>query len=85
MEQTMETINQKDTSGKQTGLWKGYHSNGKLHYEGNYESGNKTGLWKGYHSNGNISWEGVYENGKQTGLWKWYYSNGELKEIIYYS
>jgi antitoxin component YwqK of YwqJK toxin-antitoxin module len=46
MKQILETINQRNKSGKEIGLWKWYYSNGKLHYEGNYKSGNRTGLWK---------------------------------------
>ncbi len=44
-----------DEAGKQTGLWKRYHSNGRLLDVGEYEAGHKVGEWKHYDADGTLS------------------------------
>jgi antitoxin component YwqK of YwqJK toxin-antitoxin module len=55
MKQTNENHNLKDISGKETGLWKDYYSNGNLYCEGNYESGKVFGFWKYYDDSGELT------------------------------
>ena len=80
-----ELINQRDSNGERTGLWKDcYWSNRNLWSEGNFVDGKKTGLWKYYYINGNLQWEGNFVDGKDTGLWKYYNREGQLNKLISY-
>ncbi len=65
-----ETDSYKITGGMQTGKWKGYHSNGKLAWEGELMMGKKQGQWKHYDENGKLVAEGEYKMNKKTGIWK---------------
>ena len=61
------------------GIWKFYHSNGKLQAECNYLNGKLQGLYKSYFENGVLESEDNYLNGEREGLCKFYYENGTFK------
>lgn len=46
------------------GLWKYYYSNGKLHYQGNYERNFRSGEWKFYGDDGELQIIRNYKDGK---------------------
>ncbi len=60
----------KITQGMKQGLWKGYHSNGKLAWEGELLMGKKNSHWKEYDETGKLIAEGDYNMDKKTGFWK---------------
>lgn len=83
-----EKNNQCDSKGLRTGLWKRYHQNGNLMWEGFFKRGGRHGLWIEYYSNNTIEFTGYYKNNIRTGIWKWYYfsstNSGERWfEILY--
>ncbi len=43
-----EVINQMDANGKRTGLWKKYHQNNRIRYEGQFVAGKEIGSFKFY-------------------------------------
>lgn len=43
-----EKINQLDTKGRKTGVWKKYHSNNRIRYEGQFEADKEIGVFKYY-------------------------------------
>jgi antitoxin component YwqK of YwqJK toxin-antitoxin module len=68
-----------DEQGKQQGIWKEYHSNGKLKSKGEYKEGKRIGYWEFYHPEGTVEQKGKYDKkGRPQGEWKWYYENGQL-------
>ncbi len=51
--------------GKQEGVWKDYHDNGKLWSEGSYVKGEKEGTWKHYYRNGKFKESKYYIKGEE--------------------
>lgn len=49
-----QTINQKDSNGKKTGLWKNKYANDTLKSEGYYKAGKAIGLWTYYYETGEL-------------------------------
>ena len=47
-------VNQTDANGYKQGIWKKYHPNGELRYEGEFKDNQPVGEWKRYHGNGNL-------------------------------
>ncbi len=45
---SQEKINQLDSNGKKTGIWKKYYDNNKLRYEGQFEADKEVGVFKYY-------------------------------------
>ena len=43
-----EKINQLDSKGRKTGVWKKYHSNNRIRYEGQFEADKEIGVFKYY-------------------------------------
>lgn len=43
-----ENVNQFDANGKRTGIWKKYHTNKRIRYEGQFIAGKETGVFKFY-------------------------------------
>lgn len=43
-----ENINQLDAKGRKTGVWKKYHSNNRIRYEGQFEADKEVGVFKYY-------------------------------------
>jgi antitoxin component YwqK of YwqJK toxin-antitoxin module len=61
------------------GIWKYYHTNGKLEQEGKYNKyGRPTGVWKWYYESGNILREENYLDGKREGLLQEYKEDGKI-------
>jgi len=58
------------------GLFRAYHSNGKLASEGSYKDGQETGLWRDFHDNGQLAAEGNYVAGEEAGVWRYWDSDG---------
>ena len=71
-------INLFDENGNKHGYWEWYHTNGQLHYKGNYVNGNKHGYFESYWDNGELNYKGNYVNGKEHGYFEVYWSNGKL-------
>ena len=55
-----DNINKYNSEGKRDGLWKYYHDNGNIWYEGNYINSKEDGLWKEYNNNGDLIEEIFY-------------------------
>lgn len=72
----------KITEGLKQGIWKGYHPNGKLAWEGEFLMGKKHGKWKIYDEDGNLIEEGDYNMDKKTGTWK-ERKNGKFTVVEY--
>ncbi len=72
----------KITEGLKQGIWKGYHPNGKLAWEGELIMGKRNGKWKIYNEDGSLMGEGEYNMDKKTGFWK-EMVNGRLMTIEY--
>lgn len=72
----------KITEGMKQGVWKGYHPNGKISWEGELIMGKKNGKWKIYDENGNLIGEGDYNMDKKTGFWK-EMVNGRMTTVEY--
>ncbi len=66
--------------GLRTGLWKRWHSDGRLADSGHYVEDRYDGVWVGWYDNGVQSYRSEYDTGKGTGTWKWWHSNRQLKE-----
>jgi len=49
-----EKINQKDSEGREYGLWQSYWSNGKLWINGKYVQGEQKGLHLWYNEDGSL-------------------------------
>lgn len=47
-----QKINQTDDKGQKQGLWRKYHKNGRLDFEGEFKDGKPIGLFKYYYDNG---------------------------------
>lgn len=60
----------KFSEGMKQGIWKGYHPNGKLAWEGELIMNKKQGQWKIYDESGRVIGEGTYNMDKKTGYWK---------------
>lgn len=67
-----------------TGVWTGYHANGRVYEEGCYIRGIQMGKWIEYDENGNISEEGKYKNGDKDGTWKILANNGDSFVFVTY-
>ena len=50
----MTKSNQYNKNGKETGVWKFYHDNGKLRDIGKFKNGREIGVWKVYDRNGKL-------------------------------
>lgn len=60
----------KFSDGMKQGLWKGYHPNGNLAWEGELIMNKRQGLWKIYDESGKLVQEGSYNMDKKNGYWK---------------
>jgi len=68
-----------DTTGRQQGIWKEFHPDGKIKSQGEYINSKRIGEWVFYHNNEKIEQKGIYDrNGKAQGVWKWFYESGNL-------
>lgn len=68
-----------DTAGRQQGIWKEFHPDGKLKSLGEYVNSKRVGEWVFYHPNEKIEQKGKYDRkGKAQGSWKWFYESGNL-------
>ena len=68
-----------DTAGRQQGIWKEFHPDGKIKSQGEYINSKRIGEWVFYHNNEKIEQKGIYDrNGKAQGVWKWFYESGNL-------
>jgi serine/threonine protein kinase len=65
-------------NGLKEGLWREWHANEQLSYEGAYNDGNNEGLHKVWFENGQLAFEGAYKDGKKEGLHKVWFENGQL-------
>ena len=57
-----EVINQRDTAGKKTGVWKSFNERGNLEKEENFKKGIKEGIARYYDSNENLIQQVEYQN-----------------------
>ena len=69
---------------QQTGRWKYFHPNGKIHRIGKFMNDKANGFWKYYFENGQLSGKGKIINDENDGLWKWFYNNGNLYSEHFY-
>jgi antitoxin component YwqK of YwqJK toxin-antitoxin module len=65
-------------SGVQEGVWRTWHSNGRLYKEGEVKLGKEHGRYLEYFENGLLRYEYFYDSGKKTGLWRSWYENGNI-------
>ncbi len=65
-------------SGKLTGPYKAWYTNGLLQTEGYYKDNLPDSTWTYYFENGKIRMQGSLSSGKNTGLWSYYYESGNL-------
>lgn len=65
--------------GKKDGLYRRWHDNGQLEYEGNYKEGGRDGLWRVWYWNGQQLNESNNKDGKKDGLMRVWMINGQLK------
>ena len=70
--------------GKKNGTDKGWHSNGKLWYEGEYVENTKHGKWLFYSEDGTKKRESNYYLGLEHGYYKIYNEDGTLQEETEY-
>ncbi len=54
MAHAQETLNQMDDNGRKTGIWKGYHADGSLRYEGRFANDRPQGVFSYYDEAGRI-------------------------------
>ena len=72
-------------NGLKEGLWREWHANEQLSYEGAYNDGNKEGVHKEWHENGQLAFERTYKDGNQEGFThKQWDKNGQLVLNKYY-
>lgn len=69
--------------GEYDGIWKSWHSNGSVKFDGLYRNNLMEGLWIEGLPN-QIIHLGQYINGKKEGVWSSYYPNGILKKVAHY-
>jgi antitoxin component YwqK of YwqJK toxin-antitoxin module len=66
------------------GIFKSYHSDGKIWQEGIYINNKRNGIYKTYYKNGKLATEVNYIDDKMNGIYKTYDWNGQLdKEVNY--
>lgn len=76
-----DDINQYDANGKRTGVWKKYHTNKRIRYEGQFEAGKEVGVFKFYSalsSDHPISIK-TYEKNSAVAIVQFYTVNGVLE------
>jgi antitoxin component YwqK of YwqJK toxin-antitoxin module len=66
-------------NGKKTGLWKFYHSNGKLKEESHWNNDIKNGPSTEFFESGNKMLDANIINGKKSGLCTEWFENGQIK------
>jgi hypothetical protein len=66
------------------GAYVGYHRNGAVSTEGEYQQGREEGLWRDYHDNGWIACVGRYHQGREQGLWRFFDREGNEGEPLFY-
>ena len=66
------------------GTWKGYYSNGRLFYEGNFYQGYPHGKFLFYYDSGLLKEEQHYVNGIKERVWKKYNKEGNLFLVVLY-
>ncbi len=64
--------------GKQEGIWRTWHSNGRLYKEGELKHGTEHGRYLEYYETGILCYEYFYALGQKTGLWRSWYANGDI-------
>ena len=69
--------NKTDAKGKKQGLWKKYHKNGMLRYEGSFKDDNPVGVFKYYYDTGELQVK--MTNIGKNAYSNVYYETGELK------
>ncbi|MBK9593731.1 MAG: hypothetical protein IPO32_20330 [Crocinitomicaceae bacterium] len=72
--------NRKFCSGDEDGRWIGYHANGVIQYEGEYDKGMRVGKWKYYYENKKLFEEGSFVKDLQQGTWNYYFESGQLEK-----
>jgi len=65
-------------AGTQEGLWRTWHSNGRLYKEGSVKAGKEDGRYLEYHESGILRYEYFYDLGKKTGRWRSWYESGSI-------
>lgn len=59
----MKKENQYNAAGQKHGLFKEWHSNGKLFYEATYVNGKRHGIWHEFRNSGSLQWETTWIHG----------------------
>ena len=68
-----------DAKGRKQGVWKHYHSNGKLSNVTTYVNGKENGPFETYHYNGNLDAKGTHASGERyVGEFEDYFESGKL-------
>jgi len=75
--QQPDTINKVDEKGLKQGVWKKYHPNGIVRYEGQFKNDKPTGTFKHYDDKGKLSMK--VHHFPNTSYANMYYQTGELK------
>jgi antitoxin component YwqK of YwqJK toxin-antitoxin module len=73
---TLASVGQEDGEPVRHGAYRGWHVNGQMSAEGEYELGKPVGQFTWWHQNGQVSIRGGYANGKHSGEWQWWHPNG---------
>jgi len=76
----VQTKQQFDINGLQTGLGQEFYASGQPRKEANYLKGLLVGTFQEFHENGSPAVAGQYKNGKQSGEWTYYKTDGHSIE-----
>jgi len=77
--------NKTDEKGLKQGLWKQYHENGKLKYEGEFRDNIPVGLFRHYYETGELKMTANYFNNGKSASSYIYYPNGKLEAAGLYT
>lgn len=79
-----QDYNQRDEQGRKQGLWKGFHSNGEIRYEGHFKDDKCQGTFTYYDDHGNLWATNTFDKTGTRALNKSYAPNGTLIATGYY-
>lgn len=77
--------NKTDEKGRKQGLWKTYHENGKVKYEGEFKDNVPVGLFRHYYETGPLKMTANYFNNGKSASTYIYYPNGKLQAAGLYA
>ncbi|OCK42751.1 hypothetical protein BA195_07515 [Tenacibaculum soleae] len=74
-----QKLNQFDSNGKRTGVWKKFYDNGKIRYSGTFKNGKEIGVFKFYKITSSSQPTIIKEYAKDTATVKFFDAQGRLK------